>query len=156
MISDNQKMQFLNGLCQQLTTHPFNGVYRTEPELLPVVVDVVKTYVAANSSDGRIQLGNPQDHIITAFRRNYRPDIAITLERQPFIALELKLLRGDYGVQRGVGQAVIYSALYEYGIEFCLDRRVPKKNPGAGGHLADMYLQSTLWDHYRIRLVVRP
>jgi hypothetical protein len=150
MVSTNQKMQFIDGLTDELTTHRFNGVYRIEADLHPGVVAVVKGYVAATPCGGNVVVRTDGLNTITAFGRGYGPDIAIMVDDQPFIAIELKLLRDHYGVQRGVGQAVINSALYEYGIVFGLDKRAPNQK-----HEFDQYLSSSLWDHYRIKLVVR-
>ena len=156
MISDNQKLQFLNGLCEELNTHGFAGNYAVERDLYTEIVRVVAAFCSAGPyrDDMTAWDADQWPDVVTkinAFGRESRPDVCVNLDGAPFIAVEVKLLRDYWGLQRGIGQAVVDSVAYEYGIVFALDKRKP--NPGK--HQYDDELTRSLWDSYRTRIVIR-
>ena len=66
-----------------------------------------------------------------------------------YVAVEVKLLRDYFSLARGIGQAIINSAKYQYGIVFALDLRRPNEK-----HEFDDGLCASLWNNYRIRIII--
>ena len=83
------------------------------------------------------------------------PDINIETSDSRLAAVEVKLssTRKRVLIKEGLGQAVIYRALYDYAILFVAYR--PWEGLDPGKHELDKTVKSLLWNNVRLGLIVR-
>ena len=152
VMNKKEELEFFEGLCRRLQEEPFEDTYPKEEDLKPYVVEVIKDYVNSLPYKDKITVWDDIQFIekVRALGREQCPDISIEIEREVFAAIEIKLLRQNWGLARGIGQAIISSARYHYGIIFGKDMRTYNTEK----HEFDENIKSSLWENYRIRLIV--
>jgi len=151
MLSDAEKLEFFEGLCQELQSKSLDKAYSAESELKQAVVEVVRSYVESKPYRDEVNVWEDNELIekVNAFGRECCPDIAIEVSRQTLVAIELKLLREYWGLARGIEQAIIDSARYDYIIIFALDKR----KFHAEKHESDAKISSELWNKHKIKVI---
>ena len=93
MLSNKERDPFFHGLCEALKTHSFDRQYSEESDITEHVVEIVRDYATANGYGHEIGVFKERGLIkkISAFGREYAPDVTVEADRQPFIAIEVKL-----------------------------------------------------------------
>ena len=151
MLSEVEKLKLFEGLCDELRSKSFDHSYSYESELKEHVVEVVRNYMKPYQGEVGVYEDKYLIEKVNAFGREQCPDISIEVGGQTFAAIELKLLRHYWGMARGIGQSIIDSARYKYVTIFAIDKREFE----AQKHEFDEEIESSLWDNYRIRLIIR-
>jgi hypothetical protein len=156
MLGKNEELQFVEELCQKLESEALGNV-NNEAELTACLYSVINDWKNTTSYKDMVQVWNDRFMMerFSAFNRLWWPDISIqTKEKPSFIAVELELgHKGNKGaaLKSGIGQAIIYSNIYDYTILFCLLKVgcVPEK------HEHDERIKSGLWDKHKIKVIIR-
>jgi hypothetical protein len=151
-------IEIVDGLCEKLQDTEFED-YSSEDELLLEIGGMVTEYVDAELGELASVWVEGQDkgkiRSVWAYGADFWPDIAIEVRELPVIAIAVKLAkRGDSLadlVTSAIGNALIYSVQYSYGIVFVLDRTESDLRK----HWFDGEIEARLWDNHRIRLVIR-
>jgi len=153
MLNEGEKKAFFEWLCDELRKHRFGRAYGHHDDLMAEVIEVVQEYRDAKAYGGKIGVYEDKWLIekLNAFGVECVPDVCIKIHREPFIAIEVKLLQPGDSVRKGIGQAIVNWARYNYGIIFALDKREFK----AQKHEFDKKIESSLWKNYRIRLIIK-
>jgi hypothetical protein len=156
MLSEDEEPKFVGDLCQKLKSQALGNV-DDEPSLEDCLYNVINDWKNTTSYKDKVQVWNDKSMAekVNAFNRLSGPDISIqTIEKRRFIAVELKLGKKEskgWALKSGIGQAIIYSSIYDYTILFCLLKVgfVPEK------HEYDERTKSGLWDRHKIKVIIR-
>ena len=156
MLSEDEELKFVDDLCQKLESEALGNV-NNEAELKACLHNVINDWKNTTSYKDMVQVWNDRFMMerFSAFNRLWWPDISIqTTEKPSFIAVELKLGKKDgkgTALKSGIGQAIIYSNIYDYTILFCLLKvgYVPEK------HEHDARIKPALWASHKIKVIIR-
>lgn len=155
MLSKDEESKFVDDLCQKLKTLESEALKNVDRErsLTDYLYNVINDWKNTTLYKDNVQVWNKAEKF-NAFNRQWGPDISIqTKEKPSFIAVELKLGKKDrkgWALKSGIGQAIIYSNIYDYTIFFCLLKVgcVPEK------HEYDARIESALWDKHKIKIII--
>ena len=156
ILNKGNKLKFVENLCQKLESEPL-GYFDDEASLEDFLTKAIGDWKNSTSHKDEIQVWNDRFMIerVRAFNWKSQPDISIDWkDNRTFVALEIKRGHEDRRrgpVKSGIGQAIIYSAKYDYVILFCL--LMADFRPEL--HEYDEKIRSDLWDKHRIKVIIR-